>query len=64
MMFVVFKEMHFTAFICQKIWDWKVDKNELNFNKRYVKKKKTFLKDAVQIKNVANIIKINQINTK
>ena len=51
MLLAVFEEINFTAFFCKKIWDWKVDKNDLNFNKQYIKKH--FKK--VQIKNVKNI---------
>ena len=40
----IFKEIKFIAFFCWKIQDWKVDKNELNFNKQYVKKKTHFEK--------------------
>ena len=38
MLLAVFKEINFTALFCQKIKDRKVDKNDLNFNKQYVKK--------------------------
>ena len=38
MLLALFKEINFTAFFRYKIWDWKVDKNDLNFNKQYVKK--------------------------
>ena len=34
MLLALFKEINFIA----KVWDWKVDKNDLNFNKQYVKK--------------------------
>ena len=34
----VFEEVNFTAFFRWKIWVRKVDKNDLNFNKQYVKK--------------------------
>ena len=40
MLLAVFKEINFTAFFHQKIWDFKVDKNDLNFNKQCQKKKK------------------------
>ena len=38
MLLAVFEEINFTAFFHWKIWDRKVDKNDLNFNKQYVKK--------------------------
>ena len=40
MLLAVFEEMNFTAFFHWKMWDHKVDKNDLNSNKQYVKKKK------------------------
>ena len=40
MLLAVFEEMNFTAFFHWKMWDHKVDKNDLNSNKKYVKKKK------------------------
>ena len=40
MMLAVFEEINFTAFFCWKTCDRKVDKNDLNFNEQYVKKKK------------------------
>ena len=44
------------------MWGRKVDKNDLNFNKQYVKKNMFFKK--VYIKNVINIkIETNQINS-
>ena len=52
MLLAVFEEINFTAFFHWKIWDRKVDKNDLNFNKQYVKKKHISKK---QIKNVKNI---------
>ena len=56
MLLAVFKEINFIAFFRQKIWDWKVDKNDLSFNKQYFKK--TFKKN--RSKNVTNIlIKLN-----
>ena len=39
MLLAVFAERNFTAFLRYKKWDRKVDKNDLNFNKQYVKKK-------------------------
>ena len=45
MLLALFKEINFTAFFRQKIWDWKVDKNDLNFNKQYVQKKKKHFKE-------------------
>ena len=45
------------------MWGRKVDKNDLNFNKQYVKKNNMFFK-KVYIKNVINIkIETNQINS-
>ena len=38
MLLAVFEEINFTTFFCWKIWDRKVDKNNLNFNKQNVKK--------------------------
>ena len=39
MLLAVFEEINFTTFFRWKIWDRKVDKNNLNFNKQNVKKK-------------------------
>ena len=39
MLLAVFAERNFTAFLRYKKWDRKVDKNDLSFNKQYVKKK-------------------------
>ena len=50
MLWAVFEEINFTAFFCQKIWDRKVNKNDLNFNKQYVKK--TFKKNIKNVKNI------------
>ena len=38
MLLTVFEEINFTAVFRYKIWDRKVDKNDFNFNKQYVKK--------------------------
>ena len=40
MLLAVFAERNFTAFLRYKKWDRKVDKNDLNFNKQFVKKNK------------------------
>ena len=50
MLLVVFKEIKFTAFFSQKIWDRKVDKNDLNFNEQYIYQKE------YRSNNVTNII--------
>ena len=44
MLLAVFEEINFTAFFRWKIWDRKVDKNDLNFNKQYVKENKKKMK--------------------
>ena len=44
MLLAVFEEINFTTFFRWKIWDRKVDKNNLNFNKQNVKKKTHFKK--------------------
>ena len=36
MLLSVFEEINFTAFFRWKIWDQKVNKNDLNFNKQYI----------------------------
>ena len=54
MLLALFKEKYFTPFFRQKIWDWKVDENDLNFNCN-VKKITYFEKKNVEKKNVANI---------
>ena len=46
MLLAVFKEINFIAFFRQKIWDRKVDKNDLSFNKQYIKK--TFKKKQIK----------------
>ena len=38
MLLAVFEEINFAAFFLLENWNWKVDKNDLNFNKQYVKK--------------------------
>ena len=53
MLLAVFIKITFTAFFRQKILDRKVDKNDLIFNKQYVKKKTHFEKNVD--KNVKNI---------
>ena len=40
------------------MWDWKVDKNGLSFNKQYLKKKKKCI-----LKNVNNKMYIKNIKT-
>ena len=61
MLLAVFEERNFTAFLRYKKWDRKVDKNDLNFNKQYVKKKnkkkQTHLK-KIQIRKCNKNIKI------
>ena len=54
MLLAVFEEINFTPFFRKKIWDQKVDKNDLNFNKQYVQKNNTHFKE-IQTKNVKNI---------
>ena len=38
MLLTVFDKTNFTAFFRCKIWDWNVNKNDLNFSKQYFKK--------------------------
>ena len=59
MLLAVFKEINFTTLFCQKIRDRKVDKNDLNFNKQYVKKKNTFEKDID--KKMSQILELKEI---
>ena len=50
MLLAVFKKITFTAFFRWKILDRKVDKNDLIFDKQYVKKKKTHFEKNVDKK--------------
>ena len=52
MLLAVFDEINFTTFFREKIWDRKVNKNDLNFSKQYVKK--THFK-KYRLKNVTNM---------
>ena len=62
MLLAVFEEMNFTAFFHQKMWDHKVDKNELNSNKQYVKKKKKTEFKIIQIKKCNKYYNCNKLN--
>ena len=42
MLLAAFEEINFTAFFSLEKWDWKVDKNDLNFNRQYIYKKNIF----------------------